>query len=102
MRAALACGLAMALCACGHPFLARDGTLVFTQKGSHGASVVTANGVEFHDVVDRPERVVVRDPYEPWRAPLGFLVPRERGHVPEDERAHAGRHAGPRGIAATQ
>jgi hypothetical protein len=74
-RSAAACALAVALCACGHPFLARDGTLVFQEKGAHGASVVTANGVEFHDVVDVPERVVVRDPYEPWRAPLGFLVP---------------------------
>ena len=75
MRTAAACVLAVALGACSHPFLARDGTLVFQEKGAHGASVVTANGLEFHDVVDVPERVVVRDPYEPWRAPLGFLVP---------------------------
>jgi hypothetical protein len=75
MRAAVACGLALVLCACGRPFLARDGTLVFAQKGAHGASIVTANGVEFHDVMDVPDRVVVRDPYEAWRAPLGFLVP---------------------------
>jgi hypothetical protein len=72
-RAAIA--MAVVLCACSRPFLARDGTLVFQEKGAHGASVVTANGIEFHDVVDVPERVVVRDPYEPWRAPLGFLVP---------------------------
>src|SRR3984957_8718572 len=75
MRRAARCVLAVALCGCSHPILARDGTLVFQEKGAHGASVVTANGVEFHDVVDVPERVVVRDPYEPWRAPLGFLVP---------------------------
>jgi hypothetical protein len=63
------------VCACSRPFLARDGTLIFPEKGAHGASVVTANGIEFHDVADVPDRVVVRDPYEPWRAPLGFLVP---------------------------
>jgi hypothetical protein len=75
MRTSGACLLALGLCACSRPFLARDGTLVFPEKGTHGASVVTANGLEFHDVADVPERVVVRDPYEAWRAPLGFLIP---------------------------
>jgi hypothetical protein len=37
--------------------------------------VLTANGVEFHDVTDVPQRVIARDPYEPWRAPIGFLIP---------------------------
>jgi hypothetical protein len=60
---------------CGRPFLARDGTLVLPEPGARGASVVTANGLEFHDVTDVPPRVVVRDPYEPWRAPVGFIVP---------------------------
>ena len=76
VRRAAVCVLAVGLCACARPFLARDGTLVFQEPGAHGASVVTANGLEFHDVVDVPERVVVRDPYEPWRAPLGFLIPK--------------------------
>ena len=76
MRRALAGGVLLLLtCACSRPFLARDGTLVFQEKGAHGASVVTANGLEFHDVTDVPKRVVVRDPYEPWRAPIGFLIP---------------------------
>jgi hypothetical protein len=75
MRRAIACGLLAAVCGCGRPFLTRDGTLVFPEKGAHGAAVLTANGFEFHDVAEVPERVVVRDPYEPWRAPLGFLVP---------------------------
>jgi hypothetical protein len=75
MRRVLAALVLVLPCACGRPFLARDGTLVFPEKGAHGASVVTANGLEFHDVADVPERVVVRDPYEPWRAPIGFLVP---------------------------
>jgi hypothetical protein len=76
MRRAAACVLAVALSACARPFLAHDGTLVFQEPGAHGASVVTANGLEFHDVADVPERVVVRDPYEAWRAPLGFLIPK--------------------------
>jgi hypothetical protein len=77
MRVGLACaaGLALASVSCARPFLARDGTLVFQEKGAHGASIVTANGIEFHDVADVPDRVVVRDPYEPWRAPLGFILP---------------------------
>ena len=62
-------------CACASPFLASDGTLVFQERGARGASVMTANGLEFHDVTDVPERVVTRDPYEPWRAPVGFIVP---------------------------
>src|ERR1700679_3702496 len=62
-------------CGCSRPFLARDGTLVFQEKGAHGATVLTANGLEFHDTRDVPKRVVVRDPYEPWRAPLGFILP---------------------------
>src|ERR1700759_3268576 len=64
-----------ALASCARPILARDGTLVFQEKGAHGASIMTANGIEFHDVTDVPERVTVRDPYEPWRAPLGFILP---------------------------
>jgi hypothetical protein len=75
MRGAIACVALAGVCACERPFLARDGTLVFPEKGAHGASVVTANGLEFHDRADVPSRIVVRDPYEPWRAPLGFLVP---------------------------
>jgi hypothetical protein len=67
--------MCLCVCACGRPFLANDGTLVIPQTGAHGAAVVTANGFEFHDVSDVPARIVVRDPYEPWRAPVGFLVP---------------------------
>ena len=61
--------------ACAHPVMTRDGTLVFQEPGAHGASVLTANGLEFHDVTDVPKRIVVRDPYEPWRAPVGFILP---------------------------
>ncbi len=55
--------------------LAKDGTVVFGQQGARGASVVTADGVEFHDRIDVPKRIVVRDPDEPWRAPVGFILP---------------------------
>ena len=75
MRRVVACVSVASACACGRPFLARDGSLVVPQAGARGASVVTAEGLEFHDTTDVPERVVVRDPYEPWRAPLGFLIP---------------------------
>src|SRR5579884_149484 len=69
-------GMCAGVCACDHPFLARDGTLVFPQAGAHGAAVVTANGLEFHDTADVPQPIIVHDPYEPWRAPIGFLVPK--------------------------
>ena len=36
---------------------------------------MTGNGLEFHDVTDVPMPIVARDPYEPWRAPVGFIVP---------------------------
>ena len=52
-------------CGCERPFLARDGTLVFPENGARGAQIVTANGLEFHDTDDVPERVVVRDPSGP-------------------------------------
>jgi hypothetical protein len=67
--------LALLVCACARPFLARDGTLVFPEEGSHGAAVVTANGLEYRDREDIPERVIARDPNEPWRAPVGFILP---------------------------
>jgi hypothetical protein len=61
---------------CAHPVVANDGTVVFQEQGAHGASVVTANGIEFHDTNDAPKRIVVREPGEPWRAPIGFILPK--------------------------
>jgi hypothetical protein len=63
------------LLACGRPFMANDGTVVFQEKGAHGAAVVTANGLEYHDRKDVPQRLVVRDPSDPWHAPIGFILP---------------------------
>ncbi len=67
--------VSVAVGGCSKPFLARDGTLVFQEEGAHGASVMTDNGLEFHDVTDVPAPVVSRNPYAPWRAPVGFIVP---------------------------
>jgi hypothetical protein len=64
--------------ACGQPVVARDGTVVVQQKGENaggGASVITANGVVYRDRTDVPQRVVVKDPNTPWRAPVGFILP---------------------------
>ncbi len=66
---------AMLASGCGGPFLSQDGTVVFPENGPHGASVITANGVEFHDKADIPPRVVHRDANDPWRAPIGFILP---------------------------
>ena len=62
---------------CASPvFLNKDGTVEFQQKGAHGANVVTANGLVLQDSVDGvPVRHVSKDANEPWRAPIGFLVP---------------------------
>jgi hypothetical protein len=60
---------------CATPVLSRDGQLVFQQKGAHGASVITANGVEFLDRASIPRPVVRRSIDEPWRPATGFLLP---------------------------
>ncbi|MDF2693421.1 MAG: hypothetical protein K0S65_1804, partial [Labilithrix sp.] len=67
--------------------LAKDGTVYFPEKGAHGASVMTANGLEFHDREDIPQPIVARDPSEPWRAPIGFILPRD-GRFTETSRPH--------------
>lgn len=74
-RLSIAAMAALFAVGCGGPFLSNDGTVVFPEQGPHGASVITANGVEFHDKADIPPRVVHRDANEPWRAPVGFILP---------------------------
>lgn len=62
---------------CDRPYVARDGTVLFSEKGgSHGASVLTANGVEYRDNRDVPTAVLRRTADEPWRAPIGFILPK--------------------------
>lgn len=61
--------------------------MYFPEHGARGASVMTANGLEFHDRDDVPQRLVTRDPNEPWRAPIGFILPRD-GRFTETSRPH--------------
>jgi len=73
--ATLTCGLTAG---CERPYIARDGTVSFNQQGSgNGASVLTANGVEYRDNSDLPTAVVRRGVDEPWRAPIGFILPKD-------------------------
>ncbi|MDB4942398.1 MAG: hypothetical protein JWP97_1932 [Labilithrix sp.] len=64
---------------CERPLVAKDGTLAFQEKGGsgHGASVITANGVEYRDNADLPTPALRRTADEPWRAPIGFIVPKD-------------------------
>jgi hypothetical protein len=66
---------AAALAGCAKPVVAKDGTVVMQQQGASGTSVLTASGVEMRDPGDFPQRRIVRDPDEPWHAPLGFILP---------------------------
>ncbi len=63
---------------CAAPMLSRDGQVVFTEEGGRrGASVITANGVEFLDAAELPQPVVRRSVDEPWRPATGFLIPKD-------------------------
>ncbi len=68
--------LVVLACGCARPYLGRDGLLTFPENGARGAAIVTADGLEFRDRADVPSRVVSHDPNEPWRAPIGFILPR--------------------------
>jgi hypothetical protein len=66
----------IALAGCATPVLSQDGQLVFPEAGgTHGASVITANGVQFMDRTEIPQPVVRRSVDEPWRPATGFLLP---------------------------
>jgi len=79
LEAALVLGC-VALVGCKRPLLARDGTLAF-QSGEpgQGASVLTANGVEYRDTRDTvpPAPIARRNANEPWRAPVGFILTKD-------------------------
>lgn len=69
--------LAFVLVACDPPVLLKDGSIAFPEKGTgHGAGIVTASGVEFRDREDVPQRVVHASAHDPWRAPVGFILPK--------------------------
>jgi len=78
LRVGLGLGLA-GLMGCDRPFVARDGTVSFQEKGAngHGASVLTANGLEYRDNADLPTPALRRSADEPWRAPIGFILPKD-------------------------
>jgi hypothetical protein len=70
-------GVALGVAGCASPRVARDGTLVFQEEGAGSAAVLTANGLEIRDTRSMPSPIVRRDANEPWRAPLGFILPRD-------------------------
>lgn len=74
-RAAWALSPLLALCACEAPYFGHDGTVVFPENGARGATIVTENGIEFRDRDDIPSRIVRHSTDEPWRAPVGFILP---------------------------
>lgn len=78
LRRAFACAaVALGLAACDRPFLAKDGSIVLPEPGGgRGASVLTANGVEFLDRTSVPTPIIRADANEPWRAPIGFILPK--------------------------
>ena len=67
------------LLACDRPYVGRDGTVSFQEKGGsgHGATVLTANGLEYRDNADLPTPALRRTADEPWRAPIGFILPKD-------------------------
>jgi len=76
-RLRMPCLLLLAsMTACESPFMSQSGMLTFPEKGAHGAAVLTPEGVEFRDRADVPQRVVSRDPMDPWKAPIGFILPK--------------------------
>jgi hypothetical protein len=73
------CVLGVLASGCDRPYVARDGTVSFQEKGAngHGASVLTANGVEYRDSTEPPTPFIRRTADEPWRAPIGFILPKD-------------------------
>src|SRR3954468_2772465 len=64
---------------CDRPYVGRDGTVAFQEKGGsgRGASVLTANGIEDRDNSDIPTPALRRSAAEPGRAPIGFILPKD-------------------------
>jgi len=76
-RVRLLFAVLLATASCEAPYVGRDGTLTFPEKGAHGAGVMTANGIEFRDRTDVPPRIVRRTVDEPFRPPIGFILPKD-------------------------
>lgn len=69
----IACLLAVATAGCGVQYDAKTATFY---QGKRGGLVMTPSGAVFHDADDVPQRVVFHDPDEPWRPPIGFILPK--------------------------
>jgi hypothetical protein len=61
--------------ACAHVVPTRDGQLVFAPGAGKGASVLTANGVEYVDRSYHPKPVLRTSASDTWRPATGFLMP---------------------------
>ena len=75
------------LIGCAPPALTQDGQMVFTEREQRGATVLTANGVEFVDKNHVPAPVIRKSAFEPWRPPTGFLLPAD-GVLRKMSKAH--------------
>lgn len=82
VAAALLATLVAGTVACASTHFDNKTGLLSVTPGAHGGLVMTPNGVEFHDSNDIPKRVVFHDVDEPWRAPIGFILPKS-GHFTE-------------------
>ncbi|HEU4536893.1 MAG TPA: vWA domain-containing protein, partial [Polyangiaceae bacterium] len=67
--------LAALAAGCAHVTPTRDGQLVFAPGAGEGASVLTANGVEYLDRTAHPKPVVRTSASDPWTPATGFLMP---------------------------
>lgn len=85
--------LCFGLPSCAPPAVTQDGQLVFSEREQRGATVLTANGVEFVDKNDVPAPVIRKSAFEPWRPPTGFLLPAD-GVLRETSKPHVIRARG--------
>lgn len=67
--------LASLVAGCAHVTPTRDGQLVFAPGAGEGASVLTANGVEYLDRTAHPKPIVRTSASDPWQPATGFLMP---------------------------
>jgi hypothetical protein len=70
---ALVLALVASSIACGVHYDPKSATFY---QGKPGGMVMTPQGPVFRESEDIPERVVFRDPDEPWRPPIGFILPK--------------------------
>jgi hypothetical protein len=68
------CAGISSLVACVTPTLQPNGAWQFEER--RGAVIMGENGAEFRDVDDVPTRVVFHDVDEPYKTPIGFILPK--------------------------